>query len=66
LLGQAELILIAGGRAVADYGEAFVEIDVAKLKNAIAVADSDRDGEVGYFGEVDASDASRQTISART
>ena len=34
LLGQAEPILITGGRAVADYREAFVGIDVAKLRNA--------------------------------
>ena len=58
LLGRAEPILITGGRAMADYREAFVGIDVAKLKNAIAVADSGRDGEVRYFGEVDASDGS--------
>ena len=42
LLGQAEPILITGGRAVADYREAFVGIDVAKLRNAIAIADSGR------------------------
>jgi transposase len=45
LLGRAEPILITGGRAVADYREAFLGIDVAKLKNAIAVAESGRDGE---------------------
>jgi len=45
LLGQAEPILITGGRAVADYREVFV-IDVAKLKNAIAVAESGREGEI--------------------
>lgn len=36
LLGQAEPILITGGRARANYREAFVGIDVAKLKNAFA------------------------------
>jgi hypothetical protein len=56
LLGRAEPILITGGRAVADYREAFVGIDVAKLKNAIAIADSGREGEVRFFGEVNASD----------
>jgi len=38
-----------------EYREAFVGIDVAKLKNAIAIAEGERDGEVRYFGEVDAS-----------
>ncbi len=42
---------------MADYREAFVGIDVAKLKNAIAVAESGRNGEVRYWGEVEASDA---------
>lgn len=65
LLGQAEPILITGGRAVADYREAFVGIDVAKLKNAFAVAESGRDGEVRYFGEVEASDVSMRRIIKR-
>jgi len=48
---------------VADYREAFIGIDVAKLRNAIAIADSGREGEVRFFGEVDASDESmRRTI----
>jgi hypothetical protein len=37
-------------------GKHFVGIDVAKLRNAIAIADSGREGEVRFFGEVDASD----------
>ncbi len=37
---------------------AFVGIDVAKVRNAIAVADGERGGEVRYIGEVDASDDS--------
>jgi len=44
LLGRAEPILVTGGRAVADYREAFVGIDVAKLKNAIAIAEAGREG----------------------
>jgi len=50
---------------VADYREAFVGIDVAKLKNAIAVAESGRDGEVRYFGEVEATDASMRRVIQR-
>jgi transposase len=33
-------------------GDAFVGIDTAKLKNAVAIAESGRDGEVRYFGEI--------------
>lgn len=65
LLGQTEPILITGGRAGADYREAFVGIDVAKLKNAISVAESGRDGEVRYFGEVEATDASMRRVIQR-
>ncbi len=50
---------------MAEYREAFVGIDVAKLKNAIAIADSGRDGEIRYFGEVEASDASMRRIIQR-
>ena len=42
---------------MADYREAFIGIDVAKLRNAIAIADAGRDGEVRFFGEVDASNS---------
>ncbi|CAH2405006.1 hypothetical protein MES5069_450009 [Mesorhizobium escarrei] len=33
---------------MSDYREAFVGIDVAKLRNAIAIADAGREGEVRY------------------
>jgi len=67
LLGLAEPILITGGRAVADYKgrEAFVGIDVAKLRNAVAIADAGRDGEVRFFGEVDASVSSMRRAIQR-
>lgn len=50
---------------MADYREAFVGIDVAKLKNAIAIADAGRDGEIRYFGEVEASDADMRRVIRR-
>ncbi|CAN7771351.1 hypothetical protein LJR245_007551 [Rhizobium leguminosarum] len=50
---------------MADYREAFVGIDVAKLKNAIAIAESGRNGEIRYVGEVEASDASMRRIIQR-
>ena len=65
LLGQSEPILITGGRALTNYTEAYVGIDVSKERNAIAVAESlPRGGEVRYFGEVNTSEtAMRRTVS---
>jgi transposase len=62
LLGEAEPILIAGGRAVAHSTEIFVGIDVSKGRNAVAVADGERGGEVRFVGEVDASEESRDRL----
>lgn len=50
---------------MADYREAFVGIDVAKLRNAIAIANGGREGEVRFFGEVDASHASMRRLIQR-
>jgi transposase len=47
-------VLISRGRIVATIGEARVGADVAKLRNAVAIADTDREGEIRYMGEVDA------------
>jgi transposase len=43
-------------------GEAFIGIDAAKLRNAVAIAAAGRDGEVRYFGEVDASSESMRRL----
>lgn len=45
--------------------EVFVGIDIAKTRNAIAVADSERGGEVRYLGEVDASAESMRRLVQR-
>lgn len=50
---------------MADYREVFVGIDIAKLKNAIAVAESGREGEIRFWGEVDALDASMRRVIQR-
>lgn len=55
LLGWAVPILIAGERAEEHSTEVFVGVDVAKARNAIAVAVGQRGGEARYLGEVDAS-----------
>ncbi len=49
------------------HTDVFVGIDVAKSRNAIAIADSERGGEVRYFGEVDAApDAMRRAVQRIT
>lgn len=50
---------------MADCREGFVGIDVAKLRNAIAIADAGREGEVRFFGEVDAGDAGMRRVIQR-
>ena len=50
---------------MADYREAFVGFDVAKLRNAIAIADAGRESEVRFFGEVDASNESMHRVIQR-
>ena len=54
-----------GGRAVAEPREAFVGIDAAKARNAVAVAEGGRGGEVRYLGEVDAAEPGMRRIVAR-
>src|SRR3954453_195943 len=54
-----------GGRTMAETREAFVGIDVAKLRNAVAVADAGRDGEVRFYGEVDASPERMRRLAAQ-
>ena len=48
-----------------EYTEAFVGIDAAKARNAIAVAEGGRGGEVRYLGEVDASEQAMRRLVAR-
>src|SRR2546430_6670011 len=36
-----------------DYSEAFVAFDTSKLRNAVAIADAGRAGEVRFLGEVE-------------
>src|SRR3977135_98322 len=42
--------------------EAFIGIDTSKLKNAIAIAESGRDGEVRYLGEIETTDAATRKV----
>src|SRR3954463_16037423 len=54
-----------GGRAMVEYTEAFVGIDAAKSRNAIAIAEAGREGEIRYLGEVDATPQSMRKVVAR-
>src|SRR6267378_2726933 len=42
---------------MADYSEVFVGIDTSKLRNAVAIAEAGRAGDVRYFGELENSEA---------
>lgn len=44
------------------YSEAFVGFDSAKKKHAMAIAESGRDGEVRYIGEIDSSPATVERV----
>src|SRR5215208_4853933 len=54
-----------GARTMAEAREAFIGIDAAKLRNAVAIADAGRDGEVRFLGEVDASPEGMRRLAAR-
>jgi transposase len=45
--------------------EAFIGIDAAKLRNAVAIAEAGRDGEIRYLGEIDASPESMRRLLAK-
>ena len=47
------------------HSEVFVGIDTSKLKNAVAIAEAGRDGEVRYLGEFDTSDAATRKLVAK-
>jgi transposase len=42
---------------VGDYSEAFVAFDTSKLRNAVAIAEAGRSGEVRFLGEIDSTAA---------
>jgi transposase len=42
---------------MSDYSEAFVAFDTSKLRNAVAIADGGRAGEVRFLGEIENSEA---------
>jgi hypothetical protein len=49
---------------VGHHSEAFIGIDTSKLRNAVAIAEGGRDGEVRYLGEIDTTEAATQKLVA--
>ena len=47
------------------HSEAFIGIDTSKLKNAVAIAEGGRGGEVRYWGEIDTSEAAVRKLVAK-
>ena len=54
-----------GGGVVGHHTEVFVGIDTSKLRNAVAVADGGRGGEVRYLGEFSATEAAIRKLVAK-
>ena len=47
---------------MADYSEVFVGIDTSKLRNAVAIAEGGRNGEVRYLGEIENTEAATNKL----
>jgi hypothetical protein len=47
---------------VDQHSRAFIGIDTSKLRNAVAVAEEGRDGEVRYLGEIDTAEAATRKL----
>src|SRR6266404_5001436 len=65
LPGLAGQSLKQGGRVVDQHNRAFVGIDTSKLRNAVAVAEEGRGGEVRYLGELDTAEAATRKLVAK-
>src|SRR5215468_7996829 len=65
LPGSAGQSLKQGGRVVGHHTEAFVGIDTSKLRNAVAIAEGGRGGEVRYLGEFPATEAGTRKLVAK-
>src|SRR5260370_9626634 len=62
LPGLAGQSLKQGGRVVDQHNRAFVGIDTSKLRNAVAVAEEGRGGEVRSLGEIDTAEAATRKL----
>jgi hypothetical protein len=50
---------------VGHHSEAFIGIDTSKLRNAVAIAEAGREGEVRYLGEIDAAPGATRKLVAK-
>ena len=48
-----------------EYSETYVGFDTSKLRNAVAIAEGGRQGEVRYLGEIDNTDAAVRKLVRR-
>jgi len=48
-----------------EHSELFIGLDVSKLKISVALAEDGRDGEVRFFGDIDASPASIAALATK-
>lgn len=48
-----------------EHSELFIGLDVSKLKTSVALAEDGRDGEVRFFGDIDASPASIAALATK-
>ena len=49
------------------HSDVFIGLDVAKAKNAVAIAEGGRNGEVRYLGEIESTlEATRRLIAKRS
>src|SRR6188768_2708354 len=53
------------GRVMEHHTEAFVALDTAKLRNAVAIADAGRNGEIRYLGEFDNTEVGTRKLVAQ-
>src|SRR5260370_16785472 len=65
LPGLAGQSIKQGGRVVDQHSRAFVGIDTSKLRNAVAVAEDGRDGDVRYLGEIDTTEAATRKLVSK-
>jgi hypothetical protein len=56
---------VTQGRVVDQHSRAFVGTDTSKLRNAVAVAEDGRGGDVRYLGEIDTMEAATRKLVTR-
>src|SRR5215471_8137135 len=65
LPGLARQSLKQGGRVVGHHTEAFVGMDTSKSRNAVAIAEGSRGGEVRYLGEFPTTEVAMRKLVAK-